>query len=439
MATSIENMTDEEIMNMETPPIDDTPVVEEPVSEEVTPEAEVEVTPEEEAQPEPTAEAEPEVEITDPEKEEEVVDTTDEKAEEEPGEEPAKEEETPEENPLEASDDEVKAPEAKEEEPKAEEKVEDKPKAEGDEPKKEEEEPVTPAGEEIDYKAGYEKLMAPFKANGKEISIDNPDDLRRLVQMGANYTQKLQALQPNLKMVKMLENNGLLDEGKLSYLIDLDKKDPNAIQKLLRDSGIDPIDIDTSVESDYKPGNHSVSDGEMVFQSTLETVASTESGQQLLVDINNTWDDASKDELFKEPGALTLLQQQKESGVYDIIVNEVEKLRMLGDLQGVSSVRAYQAVGNVLEQQGKLMPQQEVVTPITDPAPVSEQPETVKEQPARVVESRPAPRKVIDNNDEKAKAAAPVKSAPKKVKQDINPLNMSDEDFENAAVLNGKI
>lgn len=413
MATSIENMTDEEIMNMETPPIDDAPVAEEPVSEEVTPEVEVE------DQPEPTAEVEEEVEPTDPKKEEEVVETT-------------------EENPLEASDDEVKAPEAKEEEPKAEEKVEDKPKAEGDEPKKEEE-PVTPASEEIDYKAGYEKLMAPFKANGKEISIDNPDDLRRLVQMGANYTQKLQALQPNLKMVKMLENNGLLDEGKLSYLIDLDKKDPNAIQKLLRDSGIDPMDIDTSVESDYKPGNHSVSDGEMVFQSTLETVASTESGQQLLVDINNTWDDASKDELFKEPGALALLQQQKESGVYDIIVNEVEKLRMLGELQGVSSVRAYQAVGNVLEQQGKLMPQQEVVTPVTDPAPISEQPETAKEQPARVVESRPAPRKVIDNNDEKAKAAAPVKSAPKKVKQDINPLNMSDEDFENAAVLNGKI
>lgn len=438
MATSIENMTDEEIMNMETPPVDDTPVIEEPVSEEVTPEAEVEITPEEEAQPEPTAEAELEVETIKPEKEEEVVDTTDEKSEEEPGEELVKEEETAEENPLEASDDEVKAPEAKKEEPKAEEKVEDKPKVEGDEPKKEEE-PVTPVSEEIDYKAGYEKLMAPFKANGKEINIDNPDDLRRLVQMGANYTQKLQALQPNLKMVKMLENNGLLDEGKLSYLIDLDKKDPNAIQKLLRDSGIDPMDIDTSVESDYKPGNHSVSDGEMAFQSTLETVASTESGQQLLVDINNTWDDASKDELFKEPGALTLLQQQKESGVYDIIVNEVEKLRMLGDLQGVSSVRAYQAVGNVLEQQGKLMPQQEVVTPDTDPAPISEQPETAKEQPARVVESRPAPRKVIDNNDEKAKAAAPVKSAPKKVKQDINPLNMSDEDFENAAVLNGKI
>ena len=430
MATSIENMTDEEIMNMETPPIDDAPVAEEPVSEEVTPEVEVEE--------EPTAEVEEEVEPTDPYKEEEVVETTDEKTKEVSGEEPAKEKETTEENPLEASDDEVKAPEAKEEEPKAEEKVEDKPKAEGDEPKKEEE-PVTPASEEIDYKAGYEKLMAPFKANGKEISIDNPDDLRRLVQMGANYTQKLQALQPNLKMVKMLENNGLLDEGKLSYLIDLDKKDPNAIQKLLRDSGIDPMDIDTSVESEYKPGNHGISDGEMLFQSTLETVASTESGQQLLVDINNTWDDASKDELFKEPGALTLLQQQKDSGVYDIITAEVEKLRMLGDLQGVSSVRAYQAVGNVLEQQGKLMPQQEVVTPASDPAPVSEQPVPAKEQPARVVESRPAPRKVIDNNDEKAKAAAPVKSAPKKVKQDINPLNMSDEDFENAAVLNGKI
>ena len=426
MDTPIENMTDEEIMNMETPPIDDTPVVEEPVTEEVTPETtgEEEVVSEELNNSESSTEPEKE-EVEKTESEPEEVEVTD------------NNEEIIEENPLEASDEELKAPEAKEEEPTSDKKVEEEPKAEDDEHGKEEE-PAVPVSQEIDYKAGYEKLMAPFKANGKEISIDNPDDLRRLVQMGANYTQKLQALQPNLKMVKMLENNGLLDEGKLSYLIDLDKKDPNAIQKLLRDSGIDPMDIDTSVETEYKPGNHSVSDNEMVFQSTLETVASTESGQQLLVDINNTWDQASKDELFKEPSALNILQQQKDSGVYDIIVTEVEKLRMLGELQGVSSVRAYQAVGNVLEQQGKLNPKQEIVNPVTDTVPV-EQPVTKEEQPSRVVESRPAPRKVINNNDEKAKAAAPVSSAPKKVKQDINPLNMSDEDFENAAILDGKI
>ncbi len=81
-------------------------------------------------------------------------------------------------------------------------------------------EPAKPAPVEIDYKGQYEKIMAPFKANGKEIKLDNPDDVVRLMQMGANYTQKMQALQPNLKLLKMLQNQGLLDEGKLNNLID---------------------------------------------------------------------------------------------------------------------------------------------------------------------------------------------------------------------------
>ena len=102
----------------------------------------------------------------------------------------------------------------------------------------------------VDYKAAYEKIMTPFKANGKLISLESPDEAVRLMQMGANYTKKLQALQPQLRMLRMLENNGLLDEQKLSYLIDLDKKNPSAITKLVKESGIDPIDIDIEKDPD---------------------------------------------------------------------------------------------------------------------------------------------------------------------------------------------
>ena len=51
------------------------------------------------------------------------------------------------------------------------------------------------------------------------------------MQMGAGYGRKLQDMQPHLKTLRMLEKNNLLDEGKLSYLIDLDQKNPDAIKK----------------------------------------------------------------------------------------------------------------------------------------------------------------------------------------------------------------
>lgn len=81
-----------------------------------------------------------------------------------------------------------------------------------------------PTEQSVNYEQEYKRILAPFKANGKEVEVKSVDDAITLMQMGANYQKKMAALKPNLKILKILENNGLLDEGKLSFLIDLDKR-----------------------------------------------------------------------------------------------------------------------------------------------------------------------------------------------------------------------
>ena len=284
----------------------------------------------------------------------------------------------------------------------------DKPAAEA--PKKEapKAEAEKPAPVEVDYKAGYEKIMAPFKANGKDIKLDSPDDVIKLMQMGANYTKKMQALQPNLKLLKMLENQGLLDEGKLNYLIDLGKGNPGAIQKLVKDSGIDPLEFDASKDPGYVPGNHSVSEQELQFNSVLDEVTSTQEGADIVVAIDKQWDDASKQALYKEPAILQHLANQKQIGVFDQIVAEVERQRVLGNLTNMPFINAYNMVGQHLAQSGLLKGQTPASTVVATSAPA---------KAAAVV------------NSDKARAASPTKSAPAKVKQELNPLAMSDEEF----------
>jgi len=271
----------------------------------------------------------------------------------------------------------------------------------------------------VDYKAAYEQIMAPFKANGKEIKLESVDEAIRLMQMGANYTKKLQALQPNLKLLKMLENNGLLDEGKLSYLIDLDKKNPAAIQKYLRESGVDPLDIDTNAEPTYKPGNHTVSDEQMAFSSTLEEVSSDPVGQQMVVLINRTWDAQSKQELWKDPNIMRVMTEHKQIGFYDTITNEMERRRILGTMPQAPFLHSYMQVGKDLDAKGLLTRAETKSAAQGNPG----------QQPARqVVETRPAPRKQPANND-KARAASPTGNSVKKVESSFNPLALSDEDF----------
>ena len=285
----------------------------------------------------------------------------------------------------------------------------------------EEQKPQGPSDEEL--RALYSAVMGTFKANGKEIKLQSPDEAVRLMQMGANYTKKLQALQPQLKLLKMLENNGLLDEGKLTYLIDLDKKNPDAIKKLVKESGVDPLEIDTAAEPAYKPGNHKVSDAEMAFQTTLDELMLDPDGQKTIVTVNKTWDAKSKELLYQEPLLLQAIHQQRQNGIYDKISNEIERRKMLGMLPAnVSFIQTYRAVGDEMNARGLLAPQSAA-------AP----------QPSRVVDTRPVTRTKPVTNDEKARAASPVTSSPKKVAQDFNPLALSDEEFEKTAALASRL
>ena len=270
---------------------------------------------------------------------------------------------------------------------------------------------------DFNYKEGYEKLMAPFKANGKMITPRSPEEAISLMQMGANYTRKMQELQPYRKVMLMLQNNGLMDEEKLSFLIDLDKKNPEAIKKLLKDSGTDPLDFNPEEEINYQGGNYRVTDTEADFATEIDDLKSTQEGQATLGVISSTWDAASKDALYQNRGLLHTIHEQRENGIYDTIANEVNRLQMLGQIPvGTPFIQAYNHVGNLLAQQGAF-------NQVAKPEPV----QAVKPAVQPVVRVA-QPKQTLANN-EQAKAASLNRAATRKATPIVNPLAMSDEDF----------
>ena len=268
-----------------------------------------------------------------------------------------------------------------------------------------------PAGE-VDYKAGYEQIMAPFKANGKTMQVKSVEEAIQLMQMGANYTRKMQELQPHRKTLLMLENNGLLDEGKLSFLIDLDKKNPEAIKKLLQDANINPLDVDMDKESTYQEGNHKVSDEEAQFRLVLDELNSNPVGRETLQTINSTWDQASKEVLWKQPEVMNTIHQQRENGVYARITAEIDRRRTLGVIQvGVPFLEAYRVVGDELHRSGAF---NDLFKPKASATPVATR------------AAMPKPTGV----DPKAEAAAVHRGSPSKTPSPFEAMQKaSDEEF----------
>ena len=276
------------------------------------------------------------------------------------------------------------------------------------------------AAGEVDYKAEYEKLLAPFKANGKELRVGSVDEAVQLMQMGANYNKKMAALKPNLKLLKVLENNQLLDESKISFAIDLLQKKPEAIKKLVKDSGLDPLDMDLENASEYQPQTYTVSDREIELDDVLSDIRDTHTFRDTINVVTNKWDGPSKQIIGENPQLLKVINDHMASGIYDQISTEVERQRMLGRLTGLSDLDAYKQVGDALNEQGafdRLASSQEESRQQTPP-------------PARKVVA-PKPKQQDPKLSSKRRAASSTRTAaPSGQQADYNPLAMSDEEFE---------
>ena len=334
------------------------------------------------------------------------------------------------------SDDEImnEAPPAVEEpqaEPPVQQESEPQQQAETNEPVQEQNEQVPPAGEEQnsaseepeantegenppaqnvepDYKKFYETMMSPIKANGKTIQLKDPSEAIRLMQMGANYTHKMQSLAPYRKKMAMLQNAGLFEEDKINNLIDLAQGKPEAIAQFLKDHKVDPLDLDMSDSAPkYVPSNHSVSDNEIALTGILDDLKSTPEGVETIKMIDSM-DQASLATIGNSPDIIPVLHEHRQTGVYNIIMQELDRQKALNQIpENMPFLEAYQLVGTMLLQQKAQNQQMQRVQGL--PKGTLKQPQT---------------------NNAQVKAAAPSGRSKKTNVNFVDPFSLSDEEFD---------
>ena len=270
----------------------------------------------------------------------------------------------------------------------------------------------TPETKEFDYESAYKKVSEPFRANGIDIKVDDPEDIVRLMQMGANYQKKMSQLKPHLKIIKMLENNDLLKPEQLNNLIDVFKKDPKAIAKLVKESSLDPLDIDKDAPSDYEPNDYSVSDGEIELDQVLEDIKDTDTFNRTINVLTKSWDAASKQTISEHPEIIKVINSHMANGVFDKVDAVLQRDKALGKTEGLPDVEAYKQIADYMFKNGELH-----TNSPEDKSKVSSKMTEVQEQ-------------ANADRNKKRKAVAPVKqTTTKKAPTDENFLGLSDDDF----------
>ena len=226
----------------------------------------------------------------------------------------------------------------------------EQPKPQEDARKQEAQRPVQNAEQpQINYEDVVKQIFAPFKANGKEIAPRTVEDVVQLMQMGANYTKKMQSIAPMRKAVESLSNAGIDSEEKLSYLIDLYKGDKEAIKQLLKNNQIDAMDLDLD-EIKYSPNKQNIaSEADVKFAETLSNI--NESLPQIQNIMDKQWDQESKRILLSDPRALQALHEEIQMGRFEPVQKQLEVERTFGRYQGVPDIQAYIDILNRMSAQ----------------------------------------------------------------------------------------
>lgn len=204
------------------------------------------------------------------------------------------------------------------------------------------------------FEAKYNQLMAPFRAAKREIKLDNIEDARRLLKMGVDYSQKMQRLKPQLRILRTLEKAKLTDPSRINFLIDLAANKPEAIRKLLKDNDIDPLTLNLKDSEDYTPTDHAVGDAELEVRDVLDNIKDDPDFDKTFDIITKKLDKASRTILQERPEIIAELHEHIGAGVYDKVQERVANERVFGRLKGLSDLDAYYQVGDQMFQAGEL-------------------------------------------------------------------------------------
>ncbi len=185
------------------------------------------------------------------------------------------------------------------------------------------------------YEDFYNKVTGEFVANGRKMrGFDDPDKIIRAQQMAAGYAEKVAAFKPYKKYINTLKNKGLLDDpDKFNLAMNILDGDTEAIKKVLKDSNIDPIELDID-NVNYVPKNEIVSDIEVALDDVLETATQNGVGDQVKNIIANEWDDDSVVELLEDPQNSADLVEHLSSGVFDVVQDRIMEKRRT-DVNGI--------------------------------------------------------------------------------------------------------
>lgn len=257
-----------------------------------------------------------------------------------------------------------------------------------------------------------------YKANGKEYEFTDDEIFAQfgtIFGQSMNYTQKMQAMKPDRKMLDAIKTAGLKHED-INLAIDVLKGDKNALTEIIKKNEIDPFELNVE-ENEYQAKDYGRSDVELEIKEVVDEISvdpEYNTTQNILAD---QWDAKSWEVFENNPKLIKELHIDVKSGTFDKVKPIMDKLKVY-DGGNNSDLNYYMEAAKIMHQedaQAKALEQQRLLQ---------------EQNLARTAEvkQKTVQRKATQQKAKKRKAAAPVTQGGKQ--GNLNYFDDSEEAFE---------
>lgn len=182
--------------------------------------------------------------------------------------------------------------------------------------------------EESEEKPAEEPEISKYKvkANGSDFEF-TVDELVQLAPKAMDYTRKMQEIKPWRTTISALKDNGITHDN-VNMMIDAFKGDKDAITELVKQAGLDTLDIDTE-NVNYSPKEYGRSEIELEIDEVVSTISKDPEYKITQHVVDAQWDDVSRSKLAENPQMISGLHADIKSGLYDSVSPLMTKLKAL--------------------------------------------------------------------------------------------------------------
>ena len=175
------------------------------------------------------------------------------------------------------------------------------------------------------------KILIDF-GDGK-VEVDSVDELKTIASKALKDKNKYDKYKDELAILEGIKEQGLSDKD-LYLLVEARKGNKQAIAKLLKETNIDPYDLDLEDESidEYKPKEYKVDPKIMEVKSIIDDAKKDEHVFKTFDYIlNKEFGEKDRATAFEDPELLGFIKDTVRDGIFDKIAPNYTKRKIMGE------------------------------------------------------------------------------------------------------------